>query len=57
MPESTSSTRRYLGTTGAAFGGSASAARFVIEGSKSNVAVNAWAATKSQNAACENAIL
>ena len=57
MPESTSSTRRYLGTTGAALGRSASAARFVIEGSKSNVAVNAWAATKSQNAACENALL
>ena len=26
-------------------------------GSKSNVAVNAWAVTKSQNAACENAFL
>ena len=38
MPEETSSTRRYLGTTGAALGRSASAARFVIEGSKSNVA-------------------
>ena len=57
MPEETSSTRRYLGTTGAALGRSASAARFVIEGSKSNVAVNAWAPTKSQNAACENALL